>query len=52
MTQNMQVRHFVLHHAMSEVNLFGLPYRIHLAAHSTDLARILAAIRIGVGEID
>ena len=52
MPKNMQVRFVVLHHAMSEVNLLGETHCIHFAAHAANFTRILAAVRIGIGEIN
>ena len=52
MAKNMQIRLIVLHHAVGVVDLLGQAHRIHLAAHPTDFARILAAVRVGVGKID
>src|ERR1035437_2985180 len=52
MAQDMDVGLIVLHDTVGEIDLLGQTHGIHLAADAADLARILASIRVGIGEID
>ena len=50
--RDVHVRRIALHHAIGEISLLRQPHRIHFAADATDFAGFLAAIGIGVREVD
>jgi len=52
MPDDVDVRLFVLHHALGEVNFLGQAHGVDLAADAADLARILPAVGVGIDEID
>jgi hypothetical protein len=52
MAKNVKVWFFILHHTVSVVNLLGQAHRIDLSAHATHLARVLAAVGVGIRKID